>query len=272
MSRLQLEAEAYLYYEHYPPNSPKGLTFVFFNALTGDTGNWEQLIAPALRAAGHGTLCYDYRGQGQSPSTPSSPLSSEGIIADAGMLLDHLAPAHSVLVGLSIGGLFAARALLAGSSAKALVLINTLRQDSARLRWIGDALVRAVSVGGLDLFRDLFLPLLVNEQWLTAQRNNFLKKEAVYAPLAPENGVFRLLSDAGRDADWDLPYEQLTLPTLVITGLQDHVFLEPAVVDKLSARLPNAQRLDIADAGHLIPAEQPEQLADALIRFGQEVM
>ena len=41
-----------------------------------------------------------------------------------------------------------------------------LRRDGPRLKWIGDALVRAVEVGGLDLFRDLFLPLLVNEKWL----------------------------------------------------------------------------------------------------------
>ena len=48
-------------------------------------------------------------------------------------------------------GLFAARTWLEGCAAEAMVFINTLRQDSARLKWIGDALVRAVEVGGLAM-------------------------------------------------------------------------------------------------------------------------
>jgi hypothetical protein len=38
-----------LYYEHQPP-AAGGVTFVFFNALTGDTASWQAMIAPALRA------------------------------------------------------------------------------------------------------------------------------------------------------------------------------------------------------------------------------
>jgi pimeloyl-ACP methyl ester carboxylesterase len=84
-------------------------------------------------------------------------------VADAVVLLKQLQPTRPVLVGLSIGGLFAARAWIAGIAAEALVLINTLRKPSIRLQWIGDALVRAAEVGGLDLFRDLYLPLLMNQ-------------------------------------------------------------------------------------------------------------
>jgi hypothetical protein len=41
-----------LHFEHRPPAADGGLTFVFFNALTGDAGGWEAEIAPALRAEG----------------------------------------------------------------------------------------------------------------------------------------------------------------------------------------------------------------------------
>ncbi|MGD9172595.1 MAG: hypothetical protein PVF29_00445 [Desulfobacterales bacterium] len=81
--------------------------------------------------------------------------------ADAGKLLTAVSPVRPIFVGLSIGGLFASRVWLAGSEAIGLVLINTLRREGPRLKWIGDALVRAVEVGGLPLFRDLFLPLLI---------------------------------------------------------------------------------------------------------------
>lgn len=271
MAILELGPNDQLYYEHIPPSADRAATFVFFNALTSDTGAWESVIGPRVRAAGHGTLAFNFRGQSDSPFSADLTLDADLMAADAVKLLAATQPRRPVLVGLSIGGLFAARAHLAGAAAEALVLINTLRKDGPRLKWVGDALVRAVEVGGLDLFRDLFLPLLVNEEWQRANRGNFIAPEAAYTPLASGHGHYKLLAEAGRTADWDLPYETLDLPTLVITGLQDHVFLEPAVVAELAARLPQGRRVDMPDAGHLIPAERPEALADHLIAFAKEV-
>ena len=45
MSVFTLSPNDALYYEHYPPESDKGCTFVFFNALTADTSAWETVIA-----------------------------------------------------------------------------------------------------------------------------------------------------------------------------------------------------------------------------------
>ena len=260
-----------LYYEYEAPKEASGFTFIFFNALTGDTNNWETVIGPRLREAGHGTLAYNLRGQTNSMFSPGLKLDVDLIVDDAIGLLDEVKPPRPIMVGLSIGGLFAARAWLKGAEAHGLVLINTLRRNGPRLKWIGDALVRAAEVGGLDLFRDLFLPLLMNEEWLATNRSNFLNQEPNYASLSPESGHYKLLAEAGREADWDLPYERLDLPVLVITGLQDHVFLEPDVVDDLFSRLPRGQRVDIPDAGHLIPAERPEALVDSLLSFTKEV-
>ena len=56
----------------------------------------------------------------------------------------------------------------------------------------------------------------------------------------------------------------MTLPTLVVTGMQDHVFLEKDTVDQLFTRLPQARQVDLEHAGHLIPGEHPEALIDIL--------
>ncbi len=256
-----------LYYLHHPAEIPGKPTFVFFNALTGDTGTWEAVIAPALRNEGFGTLSFDYRGQAQSTFSIQEPILSQTIVDDAVSLLQHVGPDSPIFVGLSIGGLYAAQAYLAGAAAQKLVLINTLRTDGPRLKWIGDALIRAVQIGGLGLFRDLFMPLLMNESWLEANRSAFLQEPAAYESLGPQSGTFKLLAETGPSADWALPYEQLSLPVLVITGLQDHVFLEPEVVDALHARLPQGSRVDLSQAGHLIPAEHPQQLAAILADF-----
>ena len=271
MSFLKIGPEDGLYYELHPPADADKNTFVFFNALTADTTAWEAVIGPILRDAGYGTLAYNMRGQTESPFSPDIELGEKLIVDDAVKLLTEVSPARPIFVGLSIGGLFASRAWLAGAEAVGLVLINTLRQDGPRLKWIGDALVRAVEVGGLPLFRDLFLPLLMNEDWLQKNRADFLQSDPAYSALEPGSGHYKLLSEAGCHADWDIPYERLELPTFVITGLQDHVFLERDVVDELFARLPHGRRVDMPAAGHLIPGEQPEALADTLISFAKEI-
>ncbi len=271
MSVFTLSPNDALYYEHYKPESDKGFTFVFFNALTADTSAWETVIGPHVRSAGHGTLAYNMRGQADSPFSPELTLDMNLIVDDATRLIDDIKPLRPILVGLSIGGLFAARTWLNGTDAAGLVLINTLRKDGPRLKWIGDSLVRAVQVGGLDLFRDLFLPLLMNENWQRENRHNFLKTGGTYQPIDKDSGHYKLLAEAGRTSNWNLPYEKLEVPTLIITGLEDHVFLERDIVDDLFSQIPNGRRVDMPDAGHLIPAEKPEELSDILLTFAKEV-
>jgi len=261
-----------LFYLYTTPTSPSGKTFVFLNALTGDTGMWEGSIGEALRKNGHGTLSFNFRGQADSPFSPETQLDADLIVEDTRNLLAELRPSNVILTGLSIGGLFAAQAWLAGIDGvdcDGLVLINTLRRDGPRLRWLNDALVRCAEVGGLDLFRDLYVPLLFNEDWQDANRDNFLTTTS-YSSLGKDAGHYNLLSNAGK-ANWDLPYEDLTLPVLSITGLQDRVFLDHADVNKLSARIPNAERIDMANAAHLLPAERPAELTEALLTFAGRV-
>ena len=272
MAQFQINEHNSLFYIHHTPERADGVTWVFFNALTGDTQMWETAVAPRLRAQGHGTLSFNFRGQANSPFSPESVLDSKLIVEDARKLLSHLAPKRLMLCGLSIGGLFAIQSWLAGLAdleTKGIVLINTLRRNGERLRWINDALVRCAEVGGLQLFRDLFVPLLFNEEWQKENRPKFLQSQK-YEPLDAGDGHYNLLKNGG-SADWDQPYEKLNLPVLVITGLEDHVFLNLDDVEQLYSRLPDAQHVKMGNAGHMIPAERPDELVETLLNFAQEV-
>jgi 3-oxoadipate enol-lactonase len=257
-----------LYYEYDRP-AERGQTFVFVNALTGNTGTWQADIGPTLRTAGFGTLAYNFRGQADSPFSLGTPLDQALIVGDLGRLLAAVEPPRPILVGLSIGGLFAARAYLAGAPAEGLVLINTLRKAGPRLDWINAAMARAARVGGLRLVMDMYMPLLVNEERLVKIRGDFIKEEG-YEPIDPENGHFSLLAHA-RKTDWDVPYEAVDVPTLVVTGLRDRLFYDREEVAELTARLPKARTLEMADAGHLIPVERPTALAAALVAFAERL-
>jgi 3-oxoadipate enol-lactonase len=263
MPEHSLGPEDGLYFDHQPPDAGGGATFVFFNALTGDTASWEAMIAPALRERGHGTLLWNYRGQKDSPFSPDLRITAARIVGDARALLSAEQPRRPVFVGLSIGGLFAARAHLEGAECEGLLLINTLRKAGARLAWVNDAVLRAALTGGPRLIQDLFLPLLTGPDWQTANRKSFLNDEP-YTPLAAGSGTARLLA-AGDTADWDVPYERLRLPVTVLSGLQDRVFYDAADVAALAARMPDVVRTDLADAGHLLSMERPEAVVDACL-------
>lgn len=256
-----------LYFEHQPPQGD-GITFVFFNALTGETAGW-QAVVPALRARGHGALLWNFRGQKDSPFADASVIGAARIVADGVTLLRSLAPARPVYVGLSIGGLFAAQAHLAGARCAGLLLINTLRKAGPRLAWVNAAVHRAALTGGGRLIQDLYMPLLAGPAWQAANRESFLKDEP-YRPIDPASGVACLLA-AGSGADWDLPYERLTMPVTVLSGLQDRVFYDAGDVAELCARLPDAVRVDLPDIGHLVSMERPQAIVDACLALAERV-
>lgn len=265
MSVHTFDSDNALYYEYTPPAKAGASTFVFFNALTGDVGMWQNSVVPELLEQGFGALVYNMRGQANSPYSPELLLDQTLIVDDAVALLNAVAPPNPVFVGLSIGGIFAAWAANAGATCDGIVLINTLRRDGPRLRWINDAVVRMAEVGGPMLMRDIMSPLIMNEGWLGENRKECLG-EAPYEPLPHDSGTYNLLSSA-RTTNWDFPYESLTMPVLVITGKHDRVFRDPAYVEMLYARLPNARHLEFDNAGHMVPVEQPQALADALLAF-----
>ncbi|MEM7546415.1 MAG: alpha/beta fold hydrolase [Pseudomonadota bacterium] len=268
MAQHQIDGTNSLFYLYTPPARAGAPTFYFVNALTGSTEHWEAIIAPTLRAEGFGTLSYNFRGQTDSAFAPGLPLTNGVIVDDILTLNAALAPPHPILVGLSIGGLFAAQARAKGLTASGLVLLNTLRRIGPRIAWMNDALPEIVAEGGVQMFLDVMFPMLVNPDLAAAARPNFLK--GGYAPLDPEHGHMNLMRNSP-SADWDFDWSSLDLPVLSITGAHDRVFRDPDVIEELYATLPDARREDWDDCGHLVPVERPEKLALSLLKFGREV-
>ena len=251
MSYLTIGADDGLYYEHDSPSETGRPTFVFVNPVSGNTEQWQE-VGPALRDAGYGTLAYNFRGQPNSPFSPGKTLNDTLISQDLRLIIDTLEIARPILVGLSIGGLFATQAHLAGLAADGLVLINTLRTIGPRISWINDAVVRVMEVGGPQLMAGMMTP------------------GTDYQPLDKQSGTYNLLKNMGA-ADWEIEYEKITCPVLIVMGLNDRVFFDANVVDNLIERIPNAQRVDIKEAGHMLPIETPRPLIDSLLDFGRNL-
>lgn len=270
MTMLDLGPDDALYYEWTPPETAGAPSFIFINPITGDTSLWNAAVIPVLKASGYGILAYDFRGQTGSRFKPGIALDADLIVQDLKAVVRHVTPPNPVLVGLSIGGLYGAQAVLEGLDVSALVLINTLRRITPRIQWMNDASLRVMQVGGPNLMKDLYFHLLVGEPFQAANRGNFLADDPDYTPLDPNSGALNLVTHMGATS-WDVDWSKLTLPVLSITGLQDRVFYDADIVNELYATLPDARRVDLADAGHMVPAETPDALVSALMDFAAEI-
>ncbi|MBE0414632.1 alpha/beta hydrolase [Yoonia sp.] len=265
---LDLDPENAIHVIHHAPQAGKA-TFVFLNAMGAQTGVWEDALAPALRAQGFGTLSYDYRGQGQTRFGPDATLTPAEIIADTGVVLARVAPVRPILVGLSIGGLFGASALLAGAQADGLVLINTLRKQNAQVEWINTLEERLIGMGGMPLVLDVLRPVLSGVDQLEKLRATHLPPEG-YTPW-PADHPRRRLAEGVKQAQWDIAWQDLALPVLVMTGLQDRLFRIQPDVDELTARLPDARTATYDNGGHSLHAEYPDRFIADLAAFAKEL-
>jgi len=253
-------------YEYHPPARAEGFTFVCFNPLTGEKAMWETGIGPRLIDQGHGLLTWNLRGQADSPFSVGE-IHQDNIVGDAVRLLKEVEPRNPLFVGLSVGGLYAAKAHLGEDSypCRGLVLINTLREIGPRLSWVNAALVRLAETGGLDLLRDVYSPLLLGEDWQAQNRKGFLKG-AGYTPIKQSDGAWHLLK-AGENTTWDVNWAEIAVPILNVTGLQDQIFRNDAVIAKLLGQFQNVTTVEYADAGHMVPTETPEHLAQDILKF-----
>ncbi len=267
MKYFSLADRGKLAYELTVPSHEDGMTFVFINALTGHMSAWHnETITGQLQAAGHGTLCYNFRGQEFSSYSGPEDVTPQTITNDVIELLQGLQPPKPILVGLSIGGLFAAQAHLSGINCEALVFINTLRKPGVRLDWINKAMVAAATIGGSQLVMEMNLPHLVNPDFVEAAWPNAQFEN--YTPGNPEDGLYQLLAQSPQ-ADWNVMYEDITAPVLSITGVHDHVFRREDDVAQLASRIANHKEIQMNNAGHLVPMERPEEFSSILLDYAQ---
>lgn len=265
---LDIDAENAIHYIHHAPEGDKH-TFVFHNSMGATTDAWEDKIAPLLRDRGYGTLSFDYRGQGDTRYGPDALLEPAEIIEDICRVSKAVAPVKPIMVGLSIGGQFAAHAYLKGAQADGIVFINTLRKPNAQVEWINTLEARLIAMGGMPLVLDVLRPILSGREELERLRPSHLPDEG-YTPW-PADHPRRRLADGVNKSDWNIPYEDLKLPTLVLTGLHDRLFRIQEDVDELVGRLPDAQVVTYPDGGHSLHAEFPERFVDDITAFANRL-
>ncbi len=238
---------------------------VFVNPLGADLRIWDDVVE-ALARARLGALRYDLRGQGLS-DLGATPHRLEDHVADLEAVLASSGIARATICGLSVGGMIAlGLARKRPDPAAGLILCCTAPR-------VGDAAsssagVAAIEKGGIGAIAEHVLRL-----WFSP---------AVHSENGPADALCRNMlaqtradgyiatSAALREADLEDAARALAAPTLCLAGARDRA-TPPERARALSAMIPGARFATIAGAGHMLCVEAPEELADHIVRFVDEI-
>ena len=225
----------------------EGGPLVVFTHGWGATAHMWRPQVDALGAHARITT-WDLRGHGRSPS-PDDPSAYDLDVALAD--LDALVTEPAVLVGHSLGGVLSLTyALRRPSRVLALGLLSTgpgYRNAGARAEW-NEMLERqaaALERDGLERLPagpELHGGLHTSARALAHAIRGFVGQ---------------------RDSEVIDGLDRITQPALVLVGAKDKQFL--AAADHMAAKLPNATKVVVPDAGHAVNLHQPAAVNAALL-------
>lgn len=234
-------------------------TLVFANSLGSDFRIWRDVI---VRFVGEASIItYDKRGHGLSDLGESQTMDDH--VNDLAGLLDHLGEQHTIICGLSIGGLIAqglyhARPDLVG----ALILCNTGMKIGGPELW--NMRIEAIEAKGIEAISDDIL-----SRWFTKTfRDDNPEQIAGY-----NNMLTRTLKQgymgacaAIRDTDWRDLAADIDVPTICIAGDQDGS-TPSDIVKQMAHAIPNSFFEEIKACAHIPTVEQPEILTEIMKAF-----
>ena len=238
-----------LYYEA----CGSGPTILLTHGYSSSSLMWKGQVEPLSKS--HQLVIWDMRGHGRSDyPTDQAAYSEDATVADMAALLDVVGAETAIVGGLSLGGYmslaFHARR---PERVKALLIIDTgpgYRNDQARDGWNQNAIRTA-------------------ERW---ERDGLNRS----GPASPEAGLSQHRSADGlaraargmltqRDATVMNSLPTIAVPSLVVVGANDTPFLTAS--DYMAAKIPDAVKAVIQDAGHAANIDQPAAFNAAVMGF-----
>jgi pimeloyl-ACP methyl ester carboxylesterase len=248
----------------------EGLPVLLSCGLCTTHENWRPQVAPFV-AAGLRVLLWDYRGHGrsQSPHDPASYTMAQ-VVDDLGRVLAWGAGDRPAIVGgLSFGGLASLHFALAHPErVRALLLVDTgpgFKNPEAQARWEAQVERTAgfLEARGCQAFaRSKAAATAIGLRPELPAAQAAARAIAAQDPTGLALFARRVAGPAPPVID---QLASLGIPALVVVGEKDEPYLRAAEV--LASRLPKAESVKIAGAGHVVNLEEPEAFDAAVLGF-----
>jgi len=238
------------------------LTVVFIHGGAGNLLNWKHQLD--YFSEKYRTVAYDWRGCGDSDRV--GIYTFEEHYQDFLSLLRKLnIPVKPILVGHSYGCLLARRYISEKPVGK---FINvSLGLSSIEERWLKMLLILPKFLQRF-LYRSFFLlknPLFAKKLIASKKTPLHAIRDSMRANKRPPLEFFLGLKTfyENEPLDWIQSYQE----KMLIVGGQDDQRFKPNCLEHLNGLLPQSKLEIIKDAGHIVPAEAPENFNNVLEAF-----
>jgi pimeloyl-ACP methyl ester carboxylesterase len=263
---------ARLAYRHTTGRS--GEVLVFVHGTPSHSFIWRNVI-PDVEARDHGVVAFDLLGYGASerPLAADTSVTAQARLLDG--LLRQLGVSRCTLIGHDLGGavaqVFATRH---PNRVARLMLIDSVSYDSwPSPTW--QEIIRAHPDGYAGLSQREFDDLLTRQLTMTVADPDHMSGPVLDAYLAPHRGRLGRTSffehqvrqyDSGPTQHVAPLLKTLTMPVRIVWGALDR--WQPVEYgQRLAGDIPGAELVTIADAGHFVMEDRPEQVAAEIHRL-----
>jgi 3-oxoadipate enol-lactonase len=241
-----------------------GLPVVFIHAFPMSKEMWAPQV-DALKNE-YRVLTYDVRGHGQS-DIGTGQYTIEFCVDDLVGLLDHLNLMKVVVVGLSMGGYIALRAIERHPDRfRAAVLCNTRSEpdtNEAKIKRSAD--IKVIQTLGMRRITEFFLPKFFHDRTFTTNPDIIKFAKTIIGKNNPTGVTGMLLALAAR-TDTTPSLAKIRMPVLLIAGEFDQL-TPPAVIASIHQKIPGAVIHTVPGAAHYSNLENSEVFNTSVINF-----
>jgi pimeloyl-ACP methyl ester carboxylesterase len=251
-----------------PPTAPP---VVLLHGITGHARVWDHLAERLV--PGRRVLALDQRGHGDSDPAPDDDYRVATMADDLAAFVSSLGLDRFALLGHSMGGRIAIQYAAAHAARLERLIVVDIGPD--------------IELAGLQRVRDMMAQSperIESEDWAVEyirranpRQDPHLLRERVRHGLKrlPDGGLtwkyakgLRDMMRAGRRDAVDLwePLPRIPCPTLIVRGADSDI-LSPEVAKKMTGRLAEGRLVEIAGAGHTVPADRPEDFVRQVRAF-----
>ena len=242
-----------------------GAPIVLLHGFSLDHSMWKAQIA-ALSPA-HRMIAPDLRGQGAS-EIGEGAVTMRQMADDVDGMLDALQVTEAVILcGLSMGGYIAWEFWQHHRDRLAKLILCDTRAaaDAPEVARARQLMAAYVVTSGATVAVEAMLPKLFAPRTYQEQPELVEHVREVILTTDPRSIAALQRAMAMRE-DMTARLREIDVPTLVVCGADDQIS-PPSEMREMAASLPSATYVEIANAGHLPPLEQPSATNEAIQRF-----
>jgi 3-oxoadipate enol-lactonase len=239
-------------------------TMLFVHGFPFDHTMWQTQVDEFSKD--YKCVSFDIRGLGESPAGDGQ-FTMESFVDDLETILDELKLNRPILCGLSMGGYISLRALeRIQEKFSASILCDTRSEadnnEGKLKRAVG---IKRINKEGLAPFAKDFITNCFGDDFRQNKKSDFekiIEKSSQFNPVGVKGCLLAMLSRSDTKANLG----KINIPTLLICGEQD-TLTPPPVMKDMFHKINKAEFVEIPEAGHMTPIENPQAVNKAIRDF-----